>query len=268
MVYEIDPSIPTVEELRTDPTLAAAADEEYSTSRSGLRTTIPSSVAYLPFSHYMAQENLSSIATAASLNATDQPIDDKRTFLLLSRFNPHTNLGQIEYNFDLGNYSPHYVSEPGKKYATMLQMLQYPFSTGSIHIPASHDPGNSSRRTTVHDKPIIDPRYYGGSEGQIDLEMMAAAQRFGDRIVRTRPLADLIVRRVCPPTAETGGEDEDFTGWVRDNTITDWHPVGTCAMGGSGGDGLPSASQVRRRSVVDERLRVWGVEGLRVVDAS
>ncbi|KAL8939566.1 MAG: hypothetical protein Q9211_002678 [Gyalolechia sp. 1 TL-2023] len=43
MVYEIDPSIPTVEELRTDPTLAAAADEEYSTSRSGLRTTIPSS---------------------------------------------------------------------------------------------------------------------------------------------------------------------------------------------------------------------------------
>lgn len=67
--------------------------------------------------------------------------------------------------------------------------------------------------------------------------------------------------RVFPPapSSENGDTDEDFSDWVRDTTITDWHPVGTCAMGGSGG---------KANGVVDSRLRVYGVKGLRVVDAS
>ena len=47
--------------------------------------------------------------------------------------------------------------------------------------------------------------------------------------------------------------------WLVDNTITDWHPVGSCAMGGTLGI---------EGGVVDARLRVYGVQGLRVVDAS
>lgn len=47
--------------------------------------------------------------------------------------------------------------------------------------------------------------------------------------------------------------------WVVNTTITDWHPVGTCAMGGHRG---------MEGGVVDKRLRVYGVRGLRVVDAS
>ncbi|KAL9595816.1 MAG: hypothetical protein Q9179_004838 [Wetmoreana sp. 5 TL-2023] len=259
MIYEIEPSIPTIESLRTDPSAAKVADQEYQTSRTGLRTTLPASVAYLPFSHYLPPDDLAQLGHSmlASAPTTKSAIQrSKRDSILLRRFTHEQNLGQIEYNFDLSNYSPFYRSEPGKRYATMMQMLQYPFSTGSIHVPPTQK--EEGRRATVEDKPVIDPKYYEGRGGEIDLQMVAKAQRFGDRIVRTKPLAGIVVKRVCPPERDDG-EEEDFTDWVRDHTVTDWHPVGTCAMGGKGvGDGY----------VVDERLRVHGVKGLRVVDAS
>jgi choline dehydrogenase-like flavoprotein len=83
-------------------------------------------------------------------------------------------------------------------------------------------------------------------------------------ICSTPPLADMIVERVFPsaPTIGKNGDgatDEDFSTWVSDTTVTDWHPVGTCAMGGSRG---------KADGVVDDQLRVYGVRGLRVIDAS
>ena len=56
----------------------------------------------------------------------------------------------------------------------------------------------------------------------------------------------------APFTYPASNRDEDLLAHMRDNTQTLYHPVGTCAMG----------------SVVDLELRVNGVEGLRVVDAS
>ncbi|KAK5123128.1 hypothetical protein LTR85_003326 [Meristemomyces frigidus] len=70
-------------------------------------------------------------------------------------------LGSIEYIFDVGNLSPLYPAEPGREYATLLQILQYPFSHGSIHI-APENPVT---------KPLIDPKYYGGEHGALDLEI-------------------------------------------------------------------------------------------------
>ena len=139
----------------------------------------------------------------------------------------------------------------------MMLMLQYPFSVGNIHIPAS-SPTNEP--TTSDDKPVINPRYYEGPGGEVDFLTMAAAQKFGHKICETKPLKDMIVKRVFPPLPDDGGvKDESWNDWVRDTTMTDWHPVGTCAMGGDEG---------MEGGVVDERLRVYGVKGLRVCDAS
>ncbi|KAL9577400.1 MAG: hypothetical protein Q9203_007477, partial [Teloschistes exilis] len=245
-VWEIDPSIPTIESLRSDPVAAAAADLEYATSRTGLRTCLPASVAYLPFSHFLNPDDIaetgrslacSSLAESMTLSSsstlsrpsspqssypsspstpsspassisytstaaspatksqmplphnTKPPETATRTSICLRRLtHPRQNLGQIEYNFDLSNYSPYFVSEPGKRYATMLMMLQYPFSTGSIHLPPTNNTTTNNKRATADDKPLIHPRYFLGPGGENDLEMMSAGQRFADRIVRTAPL--------------------------------------------------------------------------------
>ena len=257
MVYELDPSIVTPEALRSDPNLAAAADEQYSTSKTGPRTAAGWSAAYLPFTHYTNREEISRLAT--HLPSTDPATSRRRDQLLFERFSSSEQSGQIEFLFEVSNYSAYFASEPGKRYGTMMQMLQHPFSVGSVHIPPSSTPEN--KPTTSNDKPIINPRYCEGAGGQVDLLTIAAAQHFGHKICSTKPLADIIVKRVFPPALENGTEPttEDFTSWVRDTCISDWHPVGTCALGGDEG---------MQGGVVDDRLRVYGVAGLRVCDAS
>ena len=256
MIYELDPSIITPETLRNDPSLAAAADEEYATSKTGPRTAVSYSAAYLPFSHYTTKEEISRLAH--QLPKTDPATAGLRNQILSERFSSSEQTGQIEWIFDVSNYSPFFKSEPGKCYGTMMQMLQYPFSVGNIHIAASA--AQNGRTSSSDDSPVINPCYYGGAGGQVDFLTMAAAQRFAHKICSTRPLADIIVKRVFPPAPTyEDPEMEDFASWTRETTMTDWHPVGTCAMGGHEGiDG----------GVVDDRLRVYGVEGLRVCDAS
>ncbi|KAI4265317.1 MAG: hypothetical protein L6R35_007137, partial [Caloplaca aegaea] len=281
MVYELDPSIITPEAIRSDPLLAAAADEQYETSKTGPRTAAGYAATYLPFSHYSTPEEISRLASLLSStspsSAGPEPAaqsDDTastsrlRDQILSSRFSSASPGGQIEFVFDVSNYSPFFQSEPGKRYGTMMQMLQYPFSVGSIHIPASSSSSSSSQKerpTSSDDKPVINPRYYQGVGGHVDFLTMAAAQIFGHRICETRPLKDIIVKRVFPPLPpplpndKAAEEEENWEQWVRDTTITDWHPVGTCAMGGN--EGIQGG-------VVDDRLRVYGVQGLRVCDAS
>lgn len=267
-IYEISPEIPTPDDLRSSPDLMASAMNSYTKSASGLLTAIPSSICYLPLASIMAP---SSVNRILSLVPSSLGVSDGQSLLrhniLKKQFQSGVRLGQVEYNFDTSNYSPFFVSEPGKKYATMLQMLQYPFSTGSIHIPPSKSP---SSRTAIHDKPIIDPKYYQGPGGEVDFQIMAAAQAFGHKITTTEPLSSIIVKRVFPPPPSSLSEEENLSDYVRNYTITDWHPVGTCSMGPK-----PTVDQREEGEqgsilggVVDARLRVHGVQGLRVVDAS
>ena len=82
----------------------------------------------------------------------------------------------------------------------------------------------------------------------------------GVKIARTiaqhAPLASKISEEFRPPAA-LGMDDYDGTlDWVRDNTASIYHPTGTCKMG-AGED-----------AVVDHKLKVHGIEGLRVADCS
>ena len=67
-------------------------------------------------------------------------------------------------------------------------------------------------------------------------------------------LAPLIAREMNP--GPHAGDDDALLGWARASGQTLYHPCGTCRMGSDEG------------AVVDPGLRVRGVEGLRVADAS
>ena len=84
---------------------------------------------------------------------------------------------------------------------------------------------------------------------------MIAGNRLLRQIAGTRPLADIITEEIIPGVGVDGDEAllEDF----RKRADTVYHPTSTCIMG-------PDAAN----SVVDARLRVHGVQGLRVIDAS
>ncbi len=84
-----------------------------------------------------------------------------------------------------------------------------------------------------------------------DLAAMVRALQVSRDLYAREPLAGMIVREVKP-----GGDQDDLADYIRRNAATRSHPVGTCRMG------------VDEQAVVDAELRVRGIEGLRVADAS
>ncbi|HKN56870.1 MAG TPA: GMC family oxidoreductase N-terminal domain-containing protein [Amycolatopsis sp.] len=100
-------------------------------------------------------------------------------------------------------------------------------------------------------KPEIDPAYYAEPA---DLEAMVAGQRVLIEIGKHGPLAKYLDKPFLPERHDI--DDAELAEHTRANTQTLYHPVGTCAMG------------TGEQAVVDPQLRVRGVEGLRVVDAS
>jgi choline dehydrogenase len=100
-------------------------------------------------------------------------------------------------------------------------------------------------------EPAIRPNYLGDPD---DLSRMVAGYEMACRIAEAEPFRSLIVERVRP----RGGRlsRDDIESFLRSAANTTYHPCGTCRMGEDDG------------SVVDSRLKVRGVESLRVIDAS
>lgn len=214
--------------------------------------TFACSMSYIPLSTVVPSEDLHSIASDYALQFA-APLDHIR----MERFRNSHDLGQMEYILCDGNWSTSYASQSGKKYATLLQILQYPFSVGSIHIGDNHVSDGTSRSKGL----VINPGYYEGN-GKLDFKIQEWGLTFGDKIIKSAPLSGLIKQRVWPPESTDssmapGGKA--LRDWIEKTGITDWHPVGTCSMGGKAGI---------KGGVVDEKLKVYGVRRLRVVDAS
>ena len=99
--------------------------------------------------------------------------------------------------------------------------------------------------------PAIHPNYLAA---QRDRDTLVAGMRALRRIIQAPAMAQHIAEEVEPgPGCES---DADLLDYIRRRGSTVYHPVSTCRMGQEG------------RAVVDERLRVRGFAGLRVIDAS
>ena len=89
---------------------------------------------------------------------------------------------------------------------------------------------------------------------EADRRAALAGLRFGRKIAATAPMADFVEYELSP--GKDVQSDEDMLSHCRNNGLSLLHAVGTCRMG------------VDDAAVVDPRLRVHGIDGLRVADAS
>ena len=117
-----------------------------------------------------------------------------------------------------------------------------PTSRGHTHI-SSADPLEA---------PAIQPNYLATEH---DRHLMLAGMHLMRRFISTETMQKLIEEEVYP--GESVQSDEQLNAFIADNAWTVFHPCGTCKMGSD-----PA------QSVVDPRLKVHGLEGLRVADAS
>ena len=131
---------------------------------------------------------------------------------------------------------------PGDGY-TMHACNLRPRSRGRLTL-ASNRPG---------DKPIIEPNYLGDPEG-FDLKVMVECAKLSLEIFSQKAFDAFRGAPIYPATIPRN--DADLVDFVRQRSETVYHPVGTCRMGSDDG------------AVVDPQLRINGVTGLRVVDAS
>jgi len=116
-----------------------------------------------------------------------------------------------------------------------------PSSRGTLDL-ASPDP---------HEAPLIDPAYLSDPQ---DLPRLVAGVKRALALSRTPALKPYAERHDLAPDAD----DARIADWVRANPVSMYHPVGTARMGAAD----------ERGAVLDPKLRVRGVQGLRVADAS
>lgn len=140
---------------------------------------------------------------------------------------------------------PHGFEKP-HEHGMGIHMCQLrPRSRGTISL-ASNDPLAPA---------IIDPNYLSDPE---DIRVTREGIKITRKLLRQPALANMITHEKQPLTDVDLDNDTAIDDIIRSNAETIYHPVGTCAMG-------PVNNAT---SVVDPELKVIGLEGLRVVDAS
>ena len=155
---------------------------------------------------------------------------------------------QLEVLFDDGylgikGYPPTTSPLYGAQFFTMIASINHGFSRGSVHINSSD----------VDTHPVLNPNYLSK---EYDLQAVAHGAKYLRQIAYTQPLRSAIVDEYEPGLNNVTTE-ADWLGYAKANVLTIWHPLGTCAL-------LPK----KEYGVVDPELKVYGVTGLRVVDAS
>lgn len=126
-------------------------------------------------------------------------------------------------------------------------------SGGSLHVCALRPKSRGTLRLARPDiitDPLIDPNFLSHPD---DLALMIKGARIAHRILQAEPLARFKGR---PLYGQLDADDAELEWLIRNRADSIYHPVGTCRMGADD------------RSVVDVALRVRGVDGLRVADAS
>ncbi len=160
------------------------------------------------------------------------------------RSEPSVATSDIQMTFTPASYKEgvqgQLEDEPGM---TVASWQQRPESSGHVRI-RSADP---------FEPPLIQPNYLAEAE---DRRVLLAAMKLARRLLASEPLKPYFAYEAYPgPEVQS---DDELLAVARERGTTTFHPMGTCRMGPASDPG----------AVVDDQLRVHGIEALRVIDAS
>ena len=200
--------------------------------------------------------------TASTINTETRSLFQKMGIALeyaLSRSGPMTMAASLgtaflktrpeletpDIQFHLQPFSADSPAEGSHKFsaftASVLQLR--PESTGHLEL-ASASPLDYLK---------IHPNYLAT---KTDCDTLVEGIRIARRICGTAPVSDMITTEHAPGPMIADDDYDGLLNWARNTSTTIYHPTGTCKMGRDD------------MAVVDARLRVHGIEGLRVADAS
>ncbi|KAI4158222.1 MAG: hypothetical protein LQ342_007669 [Letrouitia transgressa] len=254
LTYEAARGEATFESFR-NATIAAEAAEEYAANHTGpfASNTCNSYVSFAQIqkallSDVRGQRQTSTLANSAS-QVKAGSLQDKLTIAKL--LSPTE--ASIQEVFLPGGSTPSLASNTSvlfsttypNNYFTLFAVLEHPFSRGSVHITSSSPLAY----------PAVDPNYLSHP---LDAYIVGQGLLHLQQVARTPPLSTHL---------KNGGtvyqpgfyklDEKNVEDFVRRKFASEYHPIGTCSM-------LPR----HRGGVVDERLKVYGTENVRVVDAS
>lgn len=253
--YKANDSVETLDALlRQEPDALAKAMSEYAENRTGAFTGGGiDAYAYLPVVDPASDPGLERLTNLLRENQPSGSYAEQQYAIiseaLLNRSAPSAayllQRAQAIVPVDL-SYDPSSPTGPiSGKFLTVAALLSHPVSRGSVHI-SSADPAAA---------PSVDPAYLSHpadvevfAQHMLQAETIAAAAGgalFEQPLQRRDPASDL------------QGDLDRAKRLVRASSVSMWHPVGACAM-------LP----LEQHGVVDAKLQVHKVGGLRVVDSS
>lgn len=231
----------------------------YATSKAGPLANSPTATAFVPYQvlapslvdvHSHVHEMTQSAAQTTNIPKLQLSILERQ---LINPGEAAVQLVPLATGADTSKNAdkPHMLFQhdyPGQ-YVMIGACSTHPYSRGSIHIKSS----------SPKDGPVIDPAYL---EHPVDIDVLAHAVMHLQAVSKTEPLASKlrtghngekipIANMRVPKTLEEAKEH------VRTHCVTEYHPIGTCAM-------LPEESG----GVVGTDLKVYGTINLRVCDAS
>ena len=257
VVYELGPGIMSLDSLFQDPALLKEHQKMYAEEHSGATSGCVSLTGYISYSSQTNDAELEQKITKVfspqfangQSSSQNMVFQGKQNEAIIARmrgpesadiqlFGTPANFNILKGHSNCGRLMSG-PPEGGNACFSITASNMYPMSRGSVHIKSSNP----------LEAPLIDP---GFLSHPVDVDVLAAGVAFADRVFRSARVKDQVTRRIDPPP-EVDLQDRDAArNFVRERITTYHHALGTCAMG----------------QVVDERLRVKGVQGLRVADAS
>ncbi|KAK5123992.1 hypothetical protein LTR85_002189 [Meristemomyces frigidus] len=250
VAYELTPGNTSLDAIHI-PEVMEAAQKQYMETQSGPLTCISSMQGFFPYKLFATEaEQKETLSSIEDSYPTLTPFQKRQYEQVAAHLKDDKSANlQLVFiaataNFKTGieDQSAIFVppaSPEAPHQVTMAVCSQYPLSRGSVHIKSAE----------VNEPPRLDP---GFLTHPADAAVLAAGVRMVDRAAKSKHLDGKLLKRVQPNPGVDISDTKEGQKWVHEFVMSEYHPCGSCAMG----------------AAVDSRLRVKGVRGLRVVDAS